>query len=417
MDVVKQKNQTSKNAKRIRIAAVAVTTGLLISWISWSSNQVSVSRNEILVERVKQGDLEVTVNGYGTLRSDKEQLITAISRATVKEIVLKPGATVTADSIIVRMENPDLTQLVQSARLELEQLKANLRQLKLNQTRETLDETFQLASLSSNLEKAKLMRSSKEKLFVKGIVSELDYRAAELEEKQWQRQLQLSEEAMAKLELVHKESVLIQEDKIRQQQGVLNNAQNRLDELDVKAGIDGVLQSLSVDLGQSIEPGHEIARIGSLTDLIALIKVPQNQAQIVRVGQQVVVNTRRDEITGTVARIDPIVENNTVNVEVNLPEALPGSAKPQLNVDVIIIADTLKNVTYIKRPPSVAENSSDSLFLLDEAQEQGIARHIQFGRRAGESIEIVSGASLGEHYIVSDLEDLRGESSQLQITN
>ena len=94
-----------------------------------------MSRNDILIELVEQGDLEVVTEG-GILSSNKQQLISMLTQATVKEIVLKPGAHVTPDSVIVRLDNPELLQQMENAQQELAPIKANLRQLILNNERE-----------------------------------------------------------------------------------------------------------------------------------------------------------------------------------------------------------------------------------------------------------------------------------------
>ena len=172
---------------------------------------------------------------------------------------------------------------------------------------------------------------------------------------------------------------------------------------------------MSVELGQSLAAGQEIALIGSVTDLIALIRVPQSQAQQIIVGQTAIIDTRRDKITGRVARIDPIVENNTVNIEISLPKNLPASARPQLNVDGIIIADTLKNITYIKRPANVKANNKGQLYQYDHQQQKARLTPITFGAQAGRFIEIISGAKPGEQFIVSDLSNLKNSNKELVI--
>jgi HlyD family secretion protein len=214
---------------------------------------------------------------------------------------------------------------------------------------------------------------------------------------------------------VHKESINIQQERLKQQQGQLNIRQSRLDGLVVKAVFSGVLQRLSVELGQSLVVGQEIALIGSVTDLIALIRVPQSQVQQVSVGQTAMVDTRQDKIPGTVTRIDPIVQDNTVEVEISLPEKLPASARPQLNVDAVIIADTLKQIFYIKRPANVKPNSEISLYRLDSNASTAQLRTLKLGRQAGRHIEIISGAEAGDVFIISDLSNLKNTSSQLVI--
>ena len=417
MDVVKTK--TKKNwllhSKVGLTSAVLVVLILMLIWANQASSTVSVARNSLLIEAVRQGDLRVEVEGYGSLTSDKQQLITAYTSATVKEIVLKPGATVSANSVIVRLENPELEQQVENARQELTQINANLRQLKLNNQREKLNESANLAEIESRLEAATLKREAEQILVKQGIVSSLTYQQSVLDQKQLTKRIQILKERIQQLELVHQESVKIQEERVKQQQGQLNIALDRLNKLTVRAGIDGVLQRLSVELGQSLAPGSEVALIGSITDLIALIRVPQNQIQQVQIGQQAIIDTRRDKIMGTVARIDPIVDNNSVEVEISLPASLPKSARPMSNVDGTIIADTLKNVKYIKRPAGIKSNTQVDLYKYDAGQQIAQLQTIKFGTQTGQFIEIRSGANLNEQFIISDLNNLQANNPRLSV--
>jgi biotin carboxyl carrier protein len=417
MDLIKDKKQQRKIFENKYSLGVVVTllVVFLTIWAMQMSSTVSVFRNDILIEHVQQGDLEVITEGFGVLNSNKQQLLTTLTRATVKEIVLKPGANVTAESVIVRLENPELVQEVESAKQELVQSKANLRQLKLNNQREILNETANLAEMSARYESAILNREAEEKLIEKGIVSQLTYKESLLEEEQLSKRITIFKQRIAQLTLVHNESVNIQQERLKQQQGQLNISQARLASLEIKAGFSGVLQRLSVELGQSLVPGQEVALIGSVTDLIALIRVPQSQVQQVSVGQSAIINTRRDEISGTVMRIDPIVQDNMVEVEISLPNKLPASARPQLNVDASIIAETLQKVYYIKRPANVKPYSEITLYRLESDSSSAHLRTLKLGQQAGRYIEVISGANPNDAFIISDLSNLKTTTSELII--
>ena len=157
-----------------------------------------------------------------------------------------------------------------------------------------------------------------------------------------------------------------------------------------------------------------MALIGSVTDLIALIRVPQSQAQLVSIGKSAIIDTRRDKIEGRVSRIEPIVDNNTVEIEIALPASLPASARPQLSVDGVIIADTLKNVTYIKRPAGAKADSAVALYRMDTEQNASL-QELRFGVQAGQYMQIISGAVAGEKFIISDLSNLQSTSQSLSI--
>ncbi|MEP0355227.1 HlyD family efflux transporter periplasmic adaptor subunit [Paraglaciecola sp.] len=415
MDIAKAKKSSSLPlSKGNIIIGLSVVIGVLVYFAMGKNGSVSVDRENVLIESVQRGDLAVLIEGYGTLTSDKQQLITSFSAATVKEIVLKPGATVNTNSVIVRLENPELVQQLENAEQELIQTKANLRQLKLNNQREKLNESANLAEITASFDTATLRRVAEEKLVEQGIVSQLTFQQTVLNEKQLKQRIAILQERTEQLDLVHEESVNIQQERVKQQQGRLSIAQSRLDKLTVRAGFDGVLQRLSVELGQSLTAGQEVALIGSVTSLIALIQVPQSQAQLITVGKEAIIDTRRDKIEGVVSRINPVVENNTVEIEIALPNVLPASARPQLSVDGVIVADTLQNVNYIKRPAGAKSNTGASLYRLDTPQ-RATSQDLRFGVQAGQFIQILSGASAGEQFIISDLSNMQTISETLSI--
>jgi len=421
VDIIKKssKKYLLSNTQFLSIAVIIVL--LILAFYAKNSLQtISVKRSEIIIGTVINGNLEIVIEGYGVLKSAKQQLITALTRATVKEIILKPGAAVTTDSIIIKMENPELEQQVKNALQQLVQEKANLRQLKLNQKREALNENARIAEIIAQFESARLKRRAEGKLVDDGIIAKNTYEDSLLNEKQLEQRIEIFKQREMQLKEVHQEAINIQLEKIKQQQGKVEIVKQRASSLQVRAGLNGVLQRLSVELGQSVSAGQEIALIGSVKELIALIKVPQSQAQQLQIDQQAVIDTRRDKIAGTVVRIDPIVENNTVTVEIALVESLnssqlPLSARPQSNVDAVIITDILQSVHYIERPANVRSNSEGQLYQLDDNFSSAKLRRIKFGRQAGRFIEIISGAQVGDQFILSDLGSLKKMTEELLV--
>jgi HlyD family secretion protein len=408
VDILKQKpKKTILSNKGVLITIAVLVVIILVSYAKASLNNVSLARKDLLLATVKQGDIDVTVEGYGKLTSDKLQLITTLTKATVEEIVLKPGATVTKESVIVKLANPELQQQVQSAEYSLAESKANLRQLKLNQRRETLTEKSNYLELVSQHKGARLTLTAQNKLVKSGIVKQIDYQESILREEQLKERIEIFKERNEQLKEVHKEAVNIQLERIKQVEQKLTIAKNRNSKLVVKAGFDGVLQRLSVKLGESLSPGQEVALIGSVTELIALIRVPQNQVQLVKIGQKVMVDTRQKLIEGIVKRIDPIVDQNTVEVEISFPDKLPPSARPEQNIDALITAKVLENIYYIDRPANVKAQSQTSLYQLNKEMSEAKRVGINFGEKTGRFIEIKSGVKLGDQFIISDLSNYK----------
>ncbi len=403
MDIAKKKSKSRFSTKSIVAVIIVITCAFAVGFSKSHLNTVTLSKKDLLISEVKQGDLTISVGGYGKLVSEKLQLITALTQATVQEIVLKPGAVVSHDSIIVKLANPELHLSAENAKQELAQLQANLRQLRVNHKRELLTEEATIAELQSLFEAANLKRVAEQSLVEDGIVSELTFKQSQLNEKQLQKRINILTKRLAQLSEVHSEAINIQQQRVNQQLGKLEIAQSKVDRLIITAGFDGVLQRLSVNLGQSLAPGQEIALIGSTKELIAEIKIPQSQASTVLLDQIVIIDTRQAKIEGRVARIDPIVEQNTVRIDIALPPSLPASAKPQQSVDAEIITNTLRNVTYIERPANIQSQSETTLFALNHEQDSAQANLVRLGEKTGRYIEITSKVVPGQRYIISDL--------------
>ena len=111
MDIAKPKSSSLFKRPLIRLSIIGgvilVALALLAGVIAQPSGQQKIERSKLLLGTVQRGELQVAVDGYGVLRSDKQTLITALTSATVAEVLLRSGAEVEADSIILKLNNPD----------------------------------------------------------------------------------------------------------------------------------------------------------------------------------------------------------------------------------------------------------------------------------------------------------------------
>lgn len=403
MDVKRQKKQPVwQNSKNLFLAAALLVTIALIWQFTLSEEGQQVSKNDVWFGTAQSGDLKLEVQGFGKLKSKYQRLLTAPTSGIVEEILLKPGAVVTKDDVILRLHNPDLDQQVVNERLLLNTEQANLRQTKVNNQRELLAQQARLAELEAKFGAASFNLEATTKLVEKGIISQLDHKRAQLETEQLDKQLGIENQRLTQLKAVHEESINIQLEKISQQQGKLASVELKQTQLAIKANIDGVLQKLPVELGQSVPVGEILAFVGGTQQLIAEINVPQNQVEQIQIGQEVQINTRQDITRGQVVRIDPVVSGGTVLVEVDLIGELPSNARPELSVDATIRAGELGNVVYIERPVNVQPGSTGILYRLNQNQDKAQAVQVTFGAEAGQHIQVVSGASLGDRFILSD---------------
>lgn len=394
------------NLSTLIYSAIGLLSALLLisGWaIGYAGGLHYINAASVSVATVQSGDFTQRVTGYGSLQSQNQRLLTASSMATVDEIKLRPGAVVEADSIILTLKNPGLEVAAQQALANLHNKRSNSRRLALEQQREILEQTSQLAELRSDAELAALQVEAEAPLAAAGIISGMDARRSRGKADQLAERYQLEQQKLTTLEKVHQQYLLIQQEDVQQAEAELQNATYQLQQLVVRAGLKGVIQRLSVNLGQSVNIGDELALVGSLSPLIAEVKVPQMQVRLLQVGASADVDTRHGIITGQVVRIDPVVADGAVQVDILLPEQLSADIRPMQMVDARIHGQSRGLVNFVDRPAGVAEDSRVELFKLD-ANQLGSLIPVQFGKASGQQIEIVSGLAPGDRIIINDLQ-------------
>ncbi|MFT5636712.1 MAG: HlyD family secretion protein [Cognaticolwellia sp.] len=404
MDIKLSQKSTNKNSKSIIITLIVVTAVSLSFWLfNQPSGSQKVSRSQIWTDTIKHGDLAIQVEGFGKLKSKEQRLLSAPDNAIVEEIILKPGSLVTKDSIIVRLSNPQIAQQVKDANRVLANTKTSYLQLELNQKREMLSQQAQQEQLLSELEIAELKVTAEQKLVTKGIVSELTFKRSQLDYRQLSRRIVIEKSRLEQLSEVHQKELDIAQDRIAQQAEQVAVINERFNKLTVRAGISGVVQALPVELGQSVTLGEQIALVGSVDSLYAMINVSQSDMEQIAIKQIVSIDTRAGTVAGVVHRISPVVTKGMIAIEVSITGKLPNNARPELNVDAIISIGMLTNTTYIKKPVNVTAGMKTSLFRLIPNSSQADKINITFGQESDGFIEVVSNVKTTDTFILSDM--------------
>jgi len=399
----------STEKKSIKPQQKWIATGLLSVFVlsMWSFSQPSgaerVASNQIWTDTVKHGDLILEVEGYGKLKSKHQRLLTAPANATVEEILLKPGSLVTKNSIIARLSNPDISQQVREAKRNHNSAKAIFLQVELKQKRELLAHQALQEQLMSELELAELKMLAEEKLVKKGIVSELTFKRSQLDHRQLSRRIIIEKTRLEQLSEVHQQELAIEQDSIEQQKENVAVITEQFNRLTVRAGIDGVVQNLAVELGQSVALGEQVALVGSVDSLFAMLNISQSDIDHIAINQMVNIDTRGGNIIGEIQRINPLVKQGMISIEVSLTGKLPSNARPDLNVDAVISIGTLTGVMYIKKPVNATAGMKTQLFKMDQDQEQAHKVAINYGQASGEFIQILKGGLENDTFILSDM--------------
>ena len=405
MDIPRPSQAKAKLRKRLALGTIILVAlaGITIFLSRLGPAAPVMDRNLVWVDTVKRGPMVRQVRGLGTLVPEEIRWIAARTSARVDRIILRPGALVTPDSIILELMNPDVEQAAMAAESQLEAATAELNNLRIELESGLLAMESALASAKSNFETSKLQAEVNDELFREGLVSALELRRAVV----------TAEEAATRYEIEKKRYDFTKESidpRLSVKRAEVNrlSAQARLrreeyDALKVRAGVHGVLQVLPVEVGAQVQPGTNLARVADPARLKAEVRIAETQAKDILIGQNATIDTRNGVVAGRVSRIDPAVQNGTVTVDVLMTGDLPKGARPDLSVDGVIELDRLADVLFVGRPAFGQEQTTVGIYRLTVDGDMAERVQVQLGRASVNTIEILAGLNPGERVILSDM--------------
>src|SRR5690606_34680589 len=148
-----------------------------------------------------------------------------------------------------------------------------------------------------------------------------------------------------------------------------------------------------------------LARVAQPGELMAVLRVPATQARDIVQGQTASIDTRNGIISGHVMRVDPVVQNGTVTVEVALDGDLPQGARADLSVDGVIELQRLEDVLYVSRPFYGQAESTIGMFKLEPDGKHAVRVPVTLGASSVNVIEVKAGLQTGDRVIVSDMSE------------
>jgi HlyD family secretion protein len=397
----------SKLKRRIR-KAVLIVIGLgAIGGITFGLTKLkpaapTLDRSTAVIDTVKRGLMLRQVHGTGTLVPQLTRWVPAPADGRVEKILVQAGVEVGADTVIAELSNPQMEQQAMDADFQVKAAQADEEALRVRLESENMTQQSAIASINAEYSQAKLQLDADEVLGKQGLVADLQLKISRVHVQDLVSRLRVEQQRLAINSKSIKAQINAQASHLQQLQALAKLKRDQANALKVRAGTSGVLQQVSVQVGQEVTPGLNMARVADPASLKAELKIAETQIKDVKLGQPVEVDTRNGVIQGQVSRIDPAAREGTFTVDASLTGPLPASARPDLSVDGTIELERLNDVLYVGRPAFGQGQQTVGMFRLSPDGQEAVHTQVVLGRSSVSTIEIVSGLREGDQVIISD---------------
>jgi HlyD family secretion protein len=397
----------SKVKKKIRtgvmiVVGVAVLGGITYGLTKLKPAAPTLDPSTAVIDTVKRGEMVRDVRGNGTLVPEVTRWVPAPAEGRVESLPLQAGVEVGPDTVIAELSNPQMEQQATDAEFQVKAAEADEENLRVKLESDTMTQKSAIATINSQYSQAKLQLDADEVLHKQGLVADLTVNISRVAVQDLANRLKVEQDRLAVGGKSTKAQLNAAASRVQQLRVMAKLRREQVDALKVRAGTAGVLQQVSVQVGQQVTPGLNMARVADPASLKAVLRVAETQIKDVRIGQPVLVDTRNGIIQGTVSRIDPAAREGTFEVDASLAGPLPPSARPDLSVDGTIELERLNDVLKVGRPAFGQANQTIGMFVLTPDGSEAVRTTVRLGRNSVSTIEIMDGLKEGDKVIISD---------------
>jgi len=395
------------NKKRRRtiwaVAGVGAVALITVALSRLSPAAPSVDRATLVIDTVRLGAMVRDVRGPGTLAPEAPRFISAVTSGRVDRVVLRPPAKVDPNTVLLEMSNPDVELQLLSADQQVSAAEAALVTLRTSLETQRLAQEAAVAQLQAGYQDAQRTAVAAESLAQRHLIAAYELQKDRDQVAQLESQLQIGRRQLAVIAGSVDSQIALQKDQIERLRAIDQFQRSRVNSMRVTAGAEGILQDMSLEIGQWVQAGQQLAEVVQPGRLKAVLRIAETQAAEVAPGQQAAIDTRNGIVAGHVSRMDPQAVNGTVSVDVSLDGALPQGARPDLSIEGTITIERLNKVLHVGRPAYGQSNSTVGLFKLTDGGRYAVRVNVQLGRSSVNSVEVLGGLAEGDQVILSDM--------------
>lgn len=326
--------------------------------------------------------------------------------APVKQFYVKRGSRVRRGQLLALLENRDLSAAAEENKGAYEQAQAAYT----TTTAASLPEELQKAKAdmensSKALEAQQKVYSSREELFKQGALprKELDQSAVDLTNAR--NQFELAQRHFSSLQAIGKQQELKSAaGGLTSAKGKYEGAAVQLSYSEIHSPIDGVVTDRPLYPGEMAAAGTPLITIMDTSQVIAKAHIPQDQAQMLKVGDPVTIAVARDDkpVDGKVTVVSPALDPNSTTVEVWVQAKNPAQKlKPGSNVQLSMLAQTIPNALVVPAEALLTGPDGSTTVMLVGSDGRAHQQAVKTGVKQGDDVEIVDGLKEGQKVVTA----------------
>ncbi len=385
------------------VSVLGVCMAISFGVLRLRSASPTLDKTSLQLVTVESGPMICRVDGLGTLVPEDVRWLSAGTDGRVDQIFMLPGAHVKPDTVILALSNPDLDRQITDAELAMKKSEAELANLRVQLQAQLLNEKALEAQLESDATQAKLESERDDALLKAQLGTVMNAKISRAKADSLATRLQIERERLGISAEARQAQLTAKQAEVAQMQALYSLRVQQKEALMVRAGMTGILEEISIGIGQQVGPGTILARVANSARLMARIHIPEGQASSIEVNQLASVTLQDHSYPAKVFHIDPNVQNGTVTVDLKFTGPQPREARTDLSASGSVNVETIPVTTFVKWPLQSHAGAPVSVFKVADDGKQASRVEVVLGRSSDDRVQIAQGLLPGDRIIVSDM--------------
>ncbi len=400
--------------KHIMYTVAGIAVVLLLIKIVKDSNITSlkVDIDKTTIEEVKYGDFDDYIRTNGSVEPIATIYLDAEEGGRVEEVLIEEGAVVNKGDVILIIENKTVYMDIMNSESNLAQKQNYLRQTRISFENALIDSKRLLLNSEFDIIKKKRSYEQQNVLYKDELVSKEVYLQSKEDYDYAVQLLEINKLKMQNDSMIRITEMNQLEKELERMDETLELVRERLDNLNVKATVDGQLGMLDAEIGQSIGRGQRIGQINVITDYKIKTFIDEHYIDRVRQGLSATFERQNSLFNLTVKKVYPEVRNSQFQIDLVFTDERPENIRTGQTYYINLQLGQPEKSMLVSLGGFFNSTGGQWIYVLDPSGDFATKRAIRIGRKNPKNYEVLEGLEAGEKVITSGY-DLFGENDKL----
>jgi HlyD family secretion protein len=416
MDRKIEKKRFGKKQIWLGIGILAILLVFLQMVFGDKSAKLNIDEEKITIGEVTEGKYQDYISVNGTVEPIKTIYLDAVESGRVEEILIEEGTRVKKGDIILKLSNYNLLLDISSNEAEVAQAVNDLKTARLNLENQNLQTRSNILQFEYQLKKLERQFKNNQKLISQNLISKEEFEYSKEQYDETRLQLELQRQKYERDSVYTITRIANDQQSIERMQENLHLTQRRLDDLSIKAPLDGELATLNPEIGEVINYGSRIGTINILDSYKMRVLIDEHY--ITRINRGLTADFdfagKKNELR--IVKVYPEVQSGTFAVDMEFTSEIPGQIRIGQTARIHLELGESEDALLLPRGGFYQSTGGQWVFIVDQSGDIATRQNIRLGRQNPRYYEVLDGLNPGDKVIVSDYE-IFGDADKLILKN